>query len=51
MPYYEYKCEKCGRVTTQQRSMVDRKKPTKCEKCAGNMYNIISNFNFNIKIK
>jgi len=35
MPLYDYKCEKCGEITTEVRSSELLKEDAKCEKCGG----------------
>lgn len=44
MPIYEYKCKKCGEVTSELRLMAQREEPLECPACGGEAEVILSPF-------
>ena len=44
MPIYEYKCPKCGEVTSELRSMSEREDPLECPRCGAAAEVILSRF-------
>jgi len=44
MPIYEYKCKKCGEVTSELRLMSQREDPLECPACGGEAEVILSQF-------
>lgn len=51
MPNYEFKCEKCGHVYSEIRSIEDRKLPGKCPKCKSPTKQIVADYHFTVNIK
>jgi len=45
MPFYEFKCDKCGAVTERFRHFDNSQAPVKCE-CGEDAQRIFSTFNF-----
>ena len=45
MPWYDYKCSKCGEIFEIKSSMSDVKQEYPCDRCNGTAYKIISSFN------
>ena len=41
MPFYDYRCEKCGKIRTEQRKMIDANKPLECDSCKGRMKKLL----------
>jgi putative FmdB family regulatory protein len=48
MPLYEYRCEKCGRVTEVLQKVGDRPL-RRCEICSGKLEKLISRTSFQLK--
>jgi putative FmdB family regulatory protein len=44
MPIYEYKCDGCGKVTTELRPNSEREEPLECPRCNGSAEVILSTF-------
>jgi len=48
MPIYEYRCEKCGKVTEVSQKITDPQLK-KCKFCGGKLVKLISNTSFILK--